>query len=428
MIRALNARWLDAVLVAVALCALSLVFAPAVTGYLVVTRVSGALQRLSLLHNAQWTVLRREQGWFQTLLHTELTLADYAPVRVRLELVHGPIYLGMLARQRSPFLMAYLRATPSDALDDAPRFQAAVQFNGDWSARLDREDLVLRSLDGDPASSVALQALRADIDYTARLRALAVRAAAGRAELGDGGAQAQLVDLAALGEYRVDTSGWLFGDTSVRVASIVHPRSQGRVSGFELAASSTENGASAAASIALRTESSEFLERSFGAMELDATARRVSLTELRSWFHRSDSFSARALQSLCGNANLRLSQLTIRDREGAALVRARATARIAPAKIAHDTRLSLDLSASRAFSEFVFWHGAKRTLGRSALFGKLNELDDAEQSSVARASAAKQLSVLAARGYLTWNRGWYHTRVTLDAGEWALNGRPVNVR
>ena len=110
------------------------------------------------------------------------------------------------------------------------------------------------------------------------------------------------------------------------------------------------------------------------------------------------------------------------------MVRARATARIAPAKTAHDTRLSLDLSASRAVSEFVFWHGAKRTLGRSALFGKLNELDDAEQSSVARASAAKQLSVLAARGYLTWNRGWYHTRVTLDAGEWALNGRPVNVR
>jgi hypothetical protein len=428
MIRALNARWLDAVLVAVALCALSLVFAPAVTGYLIVTRVSSALQRLSLLHNVQWAVVRREQGWFQTLLHTELSVADYAPVRVRLELVHGPIYLGMLARQRSPFLMAYLRATPSGALDDAPRLRAALQFNGDWSARLDSQDLVLRSLDGNPASSIALQGLRADVGYTARLRALAVRAAVERGEVGDGGTQAQLVDLAALGEYQVDTSGWLFGDTSLRVGSIAQTRSQGRVSGFELVASSTENGASAAASIALRAEAGEFLERSFGTMELDVTVRNVALTELRSWFHRSDSFSTRALQSLCADADLRLSQLTIRDHEEASLVRARARARIAPEKTSHDTRLSLDLSASRAFSEFVFWHGAKRTLGRSALFGKLNELDDAEQSAVARTSAAKQLSVLTARGYLTWNRGWYHTRVTLDAGEWALNGRPVNVR
>ncbi|MDH3714912.1 MAG: YdgA family protein, partial [Gammaproteobacteria bacterium] len=333
-----------------------------------------------------------------------------------------------LERQRSPFLMAYLRAVPSGPRDDAPRFQATLQFNGDWSAQLDRQDLVLRGLDDSSVITITLRALRADIGYAARLPALAVRAAAERGDLGNDGVHAQLIDLAMLGEYRLDSSGWLFGDTSLRVASIVHSPTQGRVSGFELAASSTENGASAAASIALRAESSEFLERDFGGVELDATARNVSLSGLRSWFHRSDSFSARALQSLSANANLRLSRLTIRDREGASLVRARATARIAPAETSHDTRLSLDLSASRAFSEFVFWHGAKRTLGRSALFGELNELDDAEQSAVARTSATKQLSVLAARGYLTWNRGWYHTRVTLDAGKWALNGRPVNVR
>ncbi|MDH3452760.1 MAG: YdgA family protein, partial [Gammaproteobacteria bacterium] len=281
---------------------------------------------------------------------------------------------------------------------------------------------------GNPDAQFMLRALRADLGYRERLRALAVRAAADRGELGVGGASAALVELAMLGEYRLDTSGWLFGDTSLRIASITHPGTQGRASGLELSASSTENGTTATASIALRAEASEFLERSFGAVELDATARKVSLTELRSWFHRSDSFTARALQSLGADVNLRLAQFRIRDTEGAALMQADGTASVAPAKAARGTSLSLDLSASRPFAEFVFWQGAKRTLGRSALFGKLNELQEDERSAVARASAAKQLSVLAARGYLSWNRGWYHTRVTFDAGQWALNGRTVNVR
>lgn len=427
MIRALSGRWFDAVLVAVALCALSLVFAPAVTGYLIANRVSGALQRLSLLHSVQWTVVRRERGWFQTLLQTELTVGEYAPMQVQLELAHGPIYPGMLENRRSPFLMAFLRATPSGA-QAAPRFQAALRFNGNWSAQLDRQDLSLRSRDGDSPAPFRLHGLRADIGYTAKLRALAVRASADSGEFGDSGADAQLIDLAALGEYRLDTSGWLFGDTSLRIARVMHPSTQGRISGVELISSSTENGDTAAASIELRADSSEFLERNFGTLEVDATARNISLAELRSWFHRGDSFSVRALKSLGADTNLRLAQFTIRDSEGGPLVRAEATATVVPAKASHNTLLSLDLSASRAFAEFVFWHGVKRTLGRSALFGKLNELDAEEQSAVARTSAAKQLSVLAARGYLTWNRGWYHTRVTLEGGEWALNGRPVNVR
>ncbi|MDH3452640.1 MAG: hypothetical protein OEN20_09480, partial [Gammaproteobacteria bacterium] len=146
MVRALSARWLDAVLIAVALCALSLVVAPLITGYLVVNRVNATLQRLSLLHNIQWSVVRSEQGWFQTLLYTELRIAGYAPVPAQLALVHGPVYLGMLQQQRSPFLLAYLRATPAGTYT-APEFQAVLRFNGDWSAHLEPQDLTLHHLD-----------------------------------------------------------------------------------------------------------------------------------------------------------------------------------------------------------------------------------------------------------------------------------------
>lgn len=426
MIRALSARWFDVILIGVALSALSLLIAPALAGYLIVDRVSATLQRLSLLHNVQWTVASTDQGWFETRLHTELRITGYEPVATRLSLVHGPVYLGMLQQQRSPFLLAYLRARPVAA--NAPEFQGVMQFNGDWSARLPTQDLSFRPLDGNPQKHLVLQSWRADIDYTADLRALALRAAAESVALGESGATAALVDLAMLGEYRLDASGWLFGDTSLRVADFSHASVQGRISGLELAASSTENGTTATASVTLRAEACEFLERDFGATELNATARNVSLMALRSWFHRSDSFSLRALHSLGADVDVRLAQFAIRDTEGASLMQADGTAKIAPPNDALGSSLSLDLSASRDFAEFVVWHGVQRTLGRSALFGKLNELQEDERAEVARASAAKQLSVLAARGYLSWNRGWYHTRLTYATDQWALNGRAVNVR
>lgn len=407
--------------------ALTLVLGPAVTGYLVVNRVDAALQRLSLLNNVQWNVVERERGWFQSVLQTELSIAGYAPLPTQLELVHGPLYLGMINRRRSPFLMAYLRASPPGA-QSAPEFLAELQFNGDWSAELPLQEVVLNNPDANPAEQFRLQAFRADIAYRAGLKALALRAAADTGTLGESGEQARLIDIALLGEYRLDTSGWLFGDTSLRVASLAHPPTEGRLAGLELTATSSEAGTLAAANVGLRAESFDILERSFGAAEIDVAARNVSVTELRNWIHRADSFSGRALHRLGADADLRLSAFTIRDGEGAALTRATGSASIAPEKAARSSLLKLDLSASRAFAEFVFWHGAKRTLGRSALFGKLNELEGEQQSAVARDSAAKQLSVLASRGYLTWNRGWYRTRITFDAGRWALNGRPVNVR
>ncbi len=426
MVRKLRARWLDALLVLIAMGALSLVFAPAVVGYLAVNRLDAALQRLSLLNNVQWTLVSRDQGWFQSRLHTELTFADYAPLQTSMAVEHGPVLPGMLDAQRSPFLMAFVRTRSEDA--GGPQFRAALQFNGDWSARLDSQDLALRPLGGNPGLPVTLQSLQADLSYTALHRALGVRAAADNGSIGTRSEFAQLTGLAALGEYRVDVSGWLFGDTSVRAARIVHPPWAGSVTGFELAASSTENGPSAAASVALRAATGHFFERRFGVMELDAVARNVSLNELRTWFHRSDSFSQRALRRLLVNANVRVSQFRIRDPDGDSLMQASAKLTTRPASPRPAIHLSLDLDASRPFAEFVFWHGAKRTLGRSVLFGKLNELEASEQSEVARASAARQLSVLTSRGYLTWNRGWYHARVRFDGDAWTLNDRPVNVR